>query len=35
MQQQGVILMLFIEVFGVICRRLSNMKEKDSAHMVV
>lgn len=30
-----VILTLFIEVFGVIYWRLSNMKEKDSVHMVV
>lgn len=30
-----LILMLFIEVFGVIYWRLSNMKEKDSVHMVV
>ena len=30
-----VIVTLFIEVFGVIYWRLSNMKEKDSVHMVV
>lgn len=30
-----VILTLFIEVFGVIYWRLSNMKEKDFVHMVV